>query len=964
MDSRHPVNAPPYSSAPTGAQATSPLVGSTPFTHTPHIVRIRAGQGPPDPQTPISHARTPLGAGMSVRPHEHGTSEAPPRPSTIQPILEYDMVAHSRMQNPPAHPHSQQSVGVTSQPTQHAHPVQPVRPPSTAPHAPTSSHPAAYTTLPAGLSRSQAAPSPAIHPPALPPKGPINFTKQVEMHIQANSSMSAAHFAKLSVYRAPDPPVSAHLVVPTVHGIPPSFTIHGSQSSDAHRSKLTAQDLSSKFPLNEDALASALTNAHSTARLAGTHPSSSTSQHHSRTAIVPEGMGNASQHGAQPPRSSTYPPPASSGNAFAPHAPSSSSPLRHQLPNPVDDTTPKANPLPIPEPKTPNMSTSQQQPVQAMQAGQAYDPRSPKQNLTTPAPIISSSPYQSSRLPVSPVQSKQPSPLPTPYPLGHSLADSAIASALPSRSVHPGIPPGPYQPSAHNYSPPRNAQYNQLRSPVVPNASSLAPATPKQSPSGRLHVRNGSNDTITQLPTSKPSPPKNPQNSLVQPSSIINLNSNVASRPDTIPIVARPSTSPGYPEPARYRSPPPTQYPFGSSSQQQHALHALPPNAVPYNPSLPSGTVPHLHSRSASHPVPSVLSVQVPSHDATANMQRGQSTPSVPVASTPSAASAIATAYRQQVEPGMRWSDMPTSATGFLSNQQRVPPRAVPSPAPTINGRSYPGMAPSAGPTSSTTPMNGPRPSRGHSVPAPARPATAQPSTIHSRSVSDPQNALQQSRVAVSGHPSTPSPTKGHLVPSSGAPEAELLKTPSSLAPSMLPPVIKVPLVSSSHVKEKTKEKEKVKEKERESRRRTGGFFGLFRSRSSPPKEPEVRPPVNPKPTGRPRASSHSTITAVAASMKNIVTPHPTHVYAPPPKPAPVPMPIVAPTPVPAAAMMEPGGKMYSPFRLLSKRNRTVSSASVEAQDGTAVSLNVFSPSAEFQLTRYPNFTGQYNHWW
>ena len=50
-------------------------------------------------------------------------------------------------------------------------------------------------------------------------------------------------------------------------------------------------------------------------------------------------------------------------------------------------------------------------------------------------------------------------------------------------------------------------------------------------------------------------------------------------------------------------------------------------------------------------------------------------------------------------------------------------------------------------------------------------------------------------------------------------------------------------------------------------------------------------------------------------------------------------VPIAAPTPVVANGQRHANGKMFTPFRLLSRRHRTVSSASVEAVDGTVVSL-------------------------
>lgn len=204
--------------------------------------------------------------------------------------------------------------------------------------------------------------------------------------------------------------------------------------------------------------------------------------------------------------------------------------------------------------------------------------------------------------------------------------------------------------------------------------------------------------------------------------------------------------------------------------------------------------------------------------------------------------------------------------------------------------------------------------------------------------------------------------------------------TPSSIAQSML---------KGPHAPQPTARPPSIQggkaSSDKEGRKR--GLLGLFRSRSSPPK-PDARNPVAgasaPAPTKpRQRSSSQTTINAVAASVRNIIAPHPQPMRSsttrpaatsgspfgdgtapsvrPPLTPAPEPEydpvnasprrraveSIAAPRPVHAVSpeahrsgRRSPNSKVFTPFRLISKKNRTVSAASVEALDGTAVRLS------------------------
>ncbi len=176
----------------------------------------------------------------------------------------------------------------------------------------------------------------------------------------------------------------------------------------------------------------------------------------------------------------------------------------------------------------------------------------------------------------------------------------------------------------------------------------------------------------------------------------------------------------------------------------------------------------------------------------------------------------------------------------------------------------------------------------------------------------------------------------------------DVLLTPSSLAPSMLP------AVSSQVPLDRTTSKTSTKEKEKDSKKLglLGRGLSLFRSRSSPPKPREVEPPpsaaIREK---RQRNVSQPTqplaqMQAAHVSMKSTSGVHTPQVAvatvsipAPPQarreNTAPQ-VPVAAPTPI--HGRRSPNGKMFTPFRLVAKRHHTVSTASLDAVDGTVVS--------------------------
>lgn len=170
-------------------------------------------------------------------------------------------------------------------------------------------------------------------------------------------------------------------------------------------------------------------------------------------------------------------------------------------------------------------------------------------------------------------------------------------------------------------------------------------------------------------------------------------------------------------------------------------------------------------------------------------------------------------------------------------------------------------------------------------------------------------------------------PQKVSRIPS----EESLLMTPSSLAPSMLKPSISRSSIPAS-----------VSSSQQETRKK-GGFLGMFRSKASqqPPPPPQPQQPTpqayevwNPPGRDPPRAKNGPP-KRVTLPPESDTKPLSSRVKAPPP--------IEIPNQKPSVSERKsPNSKVFTPFRYLtSKRNRTMSAASAEAVDGTAVSRTV-----------------------
>ena len=457
---------------------------------------------------------------------------------------------------------------------------------------------------------------------------------------------------------------------------------------------------------------------------------------------------------------------------------------------------------------------------------------------------------------------------------------------------------------------------------VVANAVSAGSSgnTPRHSPSTRLHShRNGSNDTITHAPPTKPSPSGSSQQQLPHRTSAANLQPYASSRLDS--TSRQPNASPAYPDITRYRSPAPSGYPNTNASSSANNV-APPGHSQAYSTQTPITSYDTQYGRSANASTSAGYAVPLQTHGRAA----------------------------QSLDYGIRSPDPVTttltSSNGAPISTQRVPPRSAPSPAPTVRP---PRLATVSSPSAKVpAPLHSapPVPTRNQSYPAPGPNHTASTSfpSAHSRTVSDPQYAGR----APSGYASASLPTRGSSRPPPSVAQGDVLLTPSSLAPSMLPQSAPPVPLSRTTSKNTVKEKEKKK-----------GFFGLslFRSRSSPPKEREVDAPLPSAAIREKRERNNSQPSQPQAYMQSSNAATKPSAAQPAPQVAmaaavsiPTPsqhirgqstsaVPIASPTPV-AAGQRAPNGKMFTPFRLLSRRHRTVSTASVDAVDGTVVSTS------------------------
>jgi hypothetical protein len=228
------------------------------------------------------------------------------------------------------------------------------------------------------------------------------------------------------------------------------------------------------------------------------------------------------------------------------------------------------------------------------------------------------------------------------------------------------------------------------------------------------------------------------------------------------------------------------------------------------------------------------------------------------------------------------------------------------------------------------------RKSSSSSIKPPSHPAPPPPVSSSYYLRPDLQQPTVSTRVPVSGPSSSLAPSRSRLPsqPSRNTSKESILMTPSSLAPSMLPKTdhSRVPPMAPISRQESNQSKDSSKKK--------NGFLNMFRSKTPAQKTYEVwHPPAFDKQRNQSQSSLQSTtgkVPVLASSSSTIDGVASTSQRK-------APAPIAVNLPLHPVGRKEPDQKVFSAFKFLhTKRNRTVSHASVEAQDGqtqTAVSF-------------------------
>ncbi len=242
----------------------------------------------------------------------------------------------------------------------------------------------------------------------------------------------------------------------------------------------------------------------------------------------------------------------------------------------------------------------------------------------------------------------------------------------------------------------------------------------------------------------------------------------------------------------------------------------------------------------------------------------------------------------------------------------------------------------------------------------PPRPAPFSPTPVRSYPTTQAMGDFQVARAPFPGYtPSVLNPRQQRDVIPSPSQESEL-NTPSSLAVSTKLPIVSdeplAPVMSTQSLQEPKKK---------------GGFFqglGLFRSRSSSQKRhpheskiPDSRAQTTTttttrtshKPTTPLYYDSDSKVVTTPSKLKKSKPVH-TPVSAPASKPQPTPIRVPVPAPSFAGATEEKfssAPNAFAPFRIISKRYRTMSGASAEAVDGTNAGVCLTFPFFFIVLT-------------
>lgn len=441
-----------------------------------------------------------------------------------------------------------------------------------------------------------------------------------------------------------------------------------------------------------------------------------------------------------------------------------------------------------------------------------------------------------------------------------------------------------------------------------------------------------------------------PSSSLSQPSTssaVQNIHSSNnpslhnPARPDNSTATTRTTTSSGYPSASTYPS---TMYQSELQPSSQSTSNVLP--ARPLNGARPESFQPMSYPISTQYSrMPESSRINIPSRN---NDSAEQHTANPQPTSYPTSAQHQASRMPENSRPSI-----PSRSNDSAERLPMNPSVTFPNP-----GVSSIPSAP-VQPLSNTHHHNVSltHPSQPNVIPSnvvrPPKPSFTSTNLSHNIVPSTPVGSLyhlqsdaQQtsSRVRASGFIHSPAPIRP-LLPqhqSSRNGSNESLQTPSSLAPSMLPR-------TPSHTRPSVPLPPVTRQESRESRdstkRKNAGFLGrMFRTKTTTP-TPQVYESVRQQPSryDQPKEANHSqsnlqsTSKAPAASRNINVNPPTSQKKAP--------APITVDIPLHPTSRKEPEQKVFSAFKFLhgpGKRTRTMSKASLEAQDGqthTAVSV-------------------------
>jgi len=584
---------------------------------------------------------------------------------------------------------------------------------------------------------------------------------------------------------------------------------------------------------------------------------------------------------------------------------------------------------------TPSVLASSK-PMQPSQHTTAANANSMSRSAVVDQPSHKSSPQPRSRdSPLSAMPAAPPMPPPTPAAL--PLASRAPSSAPPTQ---------PTFPLSSQEGPAQRATPHTVSSRTHQRAAEILLASKLSSSTGTNSGATGSVDKSTAAPVQTTIGTATGQQ---QPANGASVQSPWASRPINAPTTAAPHPSASatasmakVAAPTTIGSGPPVGIPGLYTSAPPSSINTQPPSAP--DPSR------HQPSRSGPLSIPSVDATTTTVMSTAAVKNAHQEQPIIdstrPRDVTPSVTRNLPSSsliYPTTARPGT--SSATTQQTHVTPAQPSIHYRAVSLPI-----------------TPSSSAVQKPPSPRKYSQPIPSTTVSTQP--FPSRpAVPEPQSA----RVPVSGHMPTPAPTRSaRLPPPDRTNDSDMLKTPSSIAPSpMLNPDTSNTGPQSITVPIRARQ---VSTDSKDDKKKATGLFGLFRARTLSSKAVDPPAVLSAARASLDQGRTHpdpSIITSTAAAVPRGGTS--TSTSNAPPQVAststrvgsqskfkgrvPNPIPIPPPPTQTAREHKDATPHIFTPFKFLtmhSKRNRTVSAASLDVCDGnTAVSICLFSPMCD-----------------